>query len=153
MRAFLCTALALPPTSFRAVDIHNGGVSIFRNVTKLMIWIYTCLPLQSVLGSRLSQVHHTAHARWLSQKPLCVHACMLIIWTSSCQFARVLMLLQGQQKRGGYAHKHEHDSSHASWWCFLLRDALAVTSLLRDLLPSTAWEWCTFVLRIGHIVW
>lgn len=30
MRAFLCTALALPPTSFRAVDIHNGGVSIFR---------------------------------------------------------------------------------------------------------------------------
>ncbi|DBA75506.1 TPA: hypothetical protein ACH3X1_010757 [Trebouxia sp. C0004] len=30
MRAFLCTALALPPTSFRAVDVHNGGVSIFR---------------------------------------------------------------------------------------------------------------------------
>lgn len=30
MRAFLCTALALPPTSFRAVDIHNGGVSIFK---------------------------------------------------------------------------------------------------------------------------
>ncbi|KAL3143690.1 hypothetical protein ABBQ38_002486 [Trebouxia sp. C0009 RCD-2024] len=30
MRAFLCTALNLPPTSFRAVDIHNGGVSIFR---------------------------------------------------------------------------------------------------------------------------
>jgi broad specificity phosphatase PhoE len=30
MRAFLCVALGLPETSFRAVDIHNGGVSIFR---------------------------------------------------------------------------------------------------------------------------
>ena len=30
MRAFLCTALGLSPTSFRAVDIHNGGISIFR---------------------------------------------------------------------------------------------------------------------------
>lgn len=30
MRAFLCTAMGLSPTSFRAIDIHNGGVSIFR---------------------------------------------------------------------------------------------------------------------------
>eukprot|EP00891_Asterochloris_glomerata_P008435 jgi/Astpho2/8435/Aster-x1519 len=30
MRAFLCVALGLPPSSFRAVDIHNGGVSTFR---------------------------------------------------------------------------------------------------------------------------
>ena len=29
-RAFLCTALALPPTSFRSLDMNNGGVSIFR---------------------------------------------------------------------------------------------------------------------------
>ncbi len=35
-RAFLCTALALPPTSFRSLDMNNGGVSIFRSVAQLL---------------------------------------------------------------------------------------------------------------------
>ena len=35
-RAFLCTALALPPTSFRSLDMNNGGVSIFRSAAQLL---------------------------------------------------------------------------------------------------------------------
>lgn len=35
-RAFLCTALALPPTSFRSLDMNNGGVSIFRCVLHVL---------------------------------------------------------------------------------------------------------------------
>ena len=30
MRAMMCVALGLPTASFRAVEIHNGGVSVFR---------------------------------------------------------------------------------------------------------------------------
>ncbi len=30
LRALLCVALGLPPTSFRAFDIHNGGICNFR---------------------------------------------------------------------------------------------------------------------------
>ncbi|CAD7699586.1 unnamed protein product [Ostreobium quekettii] len=30
LRAMLCTALGLTPQSFRAVDVNNGGVSVFR---------------------------------------------------------------------------------------------------------------------------
>lgn len=30
LRALLCIALGLPPTSFRAFDIHNGGICNFR---------------------------------------------------------------------------------------------------------------------------
>lgn len=36
-RAFLCTALALPPTSFRSLDMNNGGVSIFRCVMDTLL--------------------------------------------------------------------------------------------------------------------
>ncbi|KAK9787846.1 hypothetical protein WJX73_001570 [Symbiochloris irregularis] len=34
MRAMMCVALGLPTSSFRAVEINNGGVSIFRINTK-----------------------------------------------------------------------------------------------------------------------
>jgi broad specificity phosphatase PhoE len=30
LRAHLCVALGLPPTSFRAFDINNGGICTFR---------------------------------------------------------------------------------------------------------------------------
>ena len=30
LRAFVCTALGLDPSSFRAVDVNNGGVCVFR---------------------------------------------------------------------------------------------------------------------------
>ena len=30
LRALLCVALRLTPTSFRAIDAHNGSVSVFR---------------------------------------------------------------------------------------------------------------------------
>ncbi|KAK9830878.1 hypothetical protein WJX81_001056 [Elliptochloris bilobata] len=30
LRALLCVALGLPPTAFRAVDVHNGGICNFR---------------------------------------------------------------------------------------------------------------------------
>jgi len=49
MRAFLCTALALPPTSFRAVDIHNGGVSIFRYDS--FLHDAACMPKQPCVAS------------------------------------------------------------------------------------------------------
>eukprot|EP01026_Neomeris_dumetosa_P069674 TRINITY_DN6899_c0_g1_i10.p2 TRINITY_DN6899_c0_g1~~TRINITY_DN6899_c0_g1_i10.p2 ORF type:complete len:118 (-),score=8.52 TRINITY_DN6899_c0_g1_i10:29-382(-) len=30
LRALLCTAMGIPPTGFRAIDCHNGGVNVFR---------------------------------------------------------------------------------------------------------------------------
>eukprot|EP01025_Chloroclados_australasicus_P029020 TRINITY_DN2882_c0_g3_i1.p2 TRINITY_DN2882_c0_g3~~TRINITY_DN2882_c0_g3_i1.p2 ORF type:complete len:352 (-),score=28.12 TRINITY_DN2882_c0_g3_i1:533-1456(-) len=30
LRALLCTALGLPPSAFRAIDCHNGGINIFK---------------------------------------------------------------------------------------------------------------------------
>ena len=30
LRALLCVALGLPEIAFRAVDIHNGGICVFR---------------------------------------------------------------------------------------------------------------------------
>lgn len=30
LRALLCVAMGLPTIAFRAVDIHNGGVCVFR---------------------------------------------------------------------------------------------------------------------------
>ena len=30
LRALLCVALGLPKIAFRAVDVHNGGISVFR---------------------------------------------------------------------------------------------------------------------------
>ena len=30
LRALLCVAMGLPKVAFRAVDIHNGGVCVFR---------------------------------------------------------------------------------------------------------------------------
>ena len=30
LRALLCVAMGLPTVAFRAVDIHNGGVCVFR---------------------------------------------------------------------------------------------------------------------------
>lgn len=33
LRALLCTALGLPTLAFRAVDVHNGGVCVFRQAS------------------------------------------------------------------------------------------------------------------------
>lgn len=31
LRALLCVALGLPTVAFRAIDIHNGGICVFRS--------------------------------------------------------------------------------------------------------------------------
>lgn len=35
LRAMLCTALGLPTSSFRAIDINNGGICVFRSLSFL----------------------------------------------------------------------------------------------------------------------
>lgn len=104
MRAFLCTALALPPTSFRAVDIHNGGVSIFR---------YESFLHGAAVSCESSHVRHhylmDAHKGWcisLFKHPAAADARSLACF-------KAVVALQSQQARGGYADKYEHDFSHA----------------------------------------
>lgn len=41
LRALLCVALGLPEISFRAVDIHNGGICVFRQVHHLYFFLTT----------------------------------------------------------------------------------------------------------------
>ena len=40
LRALLCVALGLPPTSFRAFDIHNGGICNFRCAPAMLFLFY-----------------------------------------------------------------------------------------------------------------
>ena len=49
LRALLCVALGLPPTSFRAFDIHNGGICNFRRA-------------RAFVGARDEDTHTHAHA-------------------------------------------------------------------------------------------
>lgn len=34
LRALICVSLGLPPTSFRAFDVNNGGICTFRHVAQ-----------------------------------------------------------------------------------------------------------------------